>query len=196
MVRHGSGVDNGTMPHHLPPVLEQEEVALCLSRSMSPAFGASPSPTSSGAPRAPGTRWRNSLSLTTTINPDNCCDGTPAPEPSCADPRAEERLGWKYYTALPDGGVTVDLDAFRRSGRRPWISPGSSSPEPLAGLPQFGCFGLHEWAMAYKSGLNGIRQRVSSGCASARGDRRRRGGSRIRCSHFDAFRFYTRRPSP
>jgi hypothetical protein len=55
--------------------------------------------------------------------------------------------------------------------------------------PQFGCFGLHEWAMVYRTpevrhaswplrlGADGTDQVVES--------------HKISCSHFDAFRFFT-----
>jgi hypothetical protein len=55
---------------------------------------------------------------------------------------------------------------------------------------QLGCFGLHEWAMLYRSGADGERRhpaplRLGSGGTDAVVE-----AHRIRCTHFDAFRFF------
>ena len=66
----------------------------------------------------------------------------------------------------------------------------------LAGASQrpgnFSCFGLHEWAMAYKSEENGIRHEYLPLRLGAQGTDEVSGKpTEIRCTHFDAFRFYT-----
>jgi hypothetical protein len=57
--------------------------------------------------------------------------------------------------------------------------------------PHLGCFGLHEWAMVYRLGPDEVRhtewplrlgQPEIAAIVEARG---------LRCSHFDAFRFFT-----
>ena len=94
------------------------------------------------------------------------------------------------YT-LRSAGVT--LDAARVRSRRgeaiAWMR------EVLAGTasrpPQFGCFGMHEWAMVYRQSADELRHadwplRLTPAETAAVVD-----ANRIRCSHFDAFRFFT-----
>ncbi|WP_245734849.1 3-methyladenine DNA glycosylase [Nocardioides exalbidus] len=56
--------------------------------------------------------------------------------------------------------------------------------------PQFGCFGLHEWAMVHRSADHGTRHdwplRLGQEGTDAVVE-----SHRIGCSHFDAFRFFT-----
>ncbi len=102
---------------------------------------------------------------------------------------APERQDWRWYSpGSVDGGVAPDAARFARE-----------KPE-LAGLVermlrrtasrpgQFGCFGLHEWAMVYQAdehrhpvplrlGQSGTDLVVES--------------NDLRCTHFDAFRFFT-----
>jgi len=94
------------------------------------------------------------------------------------------------YT-LRSTGVT--LDAARVRSRRgdaiAWMR------EVLAGTasrtPQFGCFGMHEWAMVYRQSADELRHadwplRLTPAETAAVVD-----ANRVRCSHFDAFRFFT-----
>ena len=60
--------------------------------------------------------------------------------------------------------------------------------------PKFGCFGLHEWAMLYKVGEQRHTQvplRISNAVLEKTVDE-----IGLRCSHFDAFRFFTPDASP
>jgi len=57
--------------------------------------------------------------------------------------------------------------------------------------PSFGCFGLHEWAMVYRAGEGGVRHggtplRFAPDELAAIVEQ-----LGVRCSHFDAFRFFT-----
>jgi len=56
--------------------------------------------------------------------------------------------------------------------------------------PTLGCFGLHEWAMTYRSTENGIRHDWPLRLGASGTDQVVE-GHRIGCSHFDAFRFFT-----
>ncbi|MEX3611038.1 3-methyladenine DNA glycosylase [Rothia sp. LK2588] len=60
----------------------------------------------------------------------------------------------------------------------------------------FGCFGLHEWAMAYKSEENNIRHEYLDLRLGAAGTDAVVENNRIRCSHFDAFRFFMPQAAP
>lgn len=103
---------------------------------------------------------------------------------------AAQRLGWKFYTEH-DGGTGLDLEAFA-SARAEAIRFARIILAGTASRPgNFACFGLHEWAMAYKSESNGIRHEYLPLRLGAAGTDRVVQEHRIRCTHFDAFRFYT-----
>ncbi len=59
-----------------------------------------------------------------------------------------------------------------------------------------GCFGMHEWAMVYRQSPDEIRHadwplRLGPDATAAVVD-----GNRVRCSHFDAYRFFTEPARP
>ena len=103
---------------------------------------------------------------------------------------AAERSGWKYYTA-DDDGVRVDVQRFIEERREAVdftrVILGRTAARPA----QFGCFGLHEWAMAYRSAVNGVRHEYLGLRLGGSGTDDVVESARIRCTHFDAFRFYT-----
>jgi hypothetical protein len=198
MEASGAGADNGTMAHPRAVldqnqwlVLEQEHAAR-VRRFTEPYLKR----------RSAGTRHPVEDFLFTYYNhkPGQLLRWHPGAGTVLRGPRTADRLGWKYYTALPDGGVdggvTVDLEAFRRERAETLdftrIILAGTARRPA----QFGCFGLHEWAMAYKSGLNGIRHEYLGLRLGAEGTDAVVEDSRIRCSHFDAFRFYTPQAVP
>jgi len=89
---------------------------------------------------------------------------------------------------VADGTASLDpVEIERRADSIRWIRRLLAST--LDRQPQFGCFGLHEWAMVYRTpdvrhaswplrlGAEGTDQVVES--------------HKIGCSHFDAFRFFT-----
>ena len=115
---------------------------------------------------------------------------------------AAERLREKFYRPLTgaelatlgltdrDGAVTVDDDAFR-DRRAPAIDFARAVLGAHAGNPGFfGCFGLHEWAMAYRAEDNGLRHEQLELRLGAAGTDAVVESARIRCTHFDAFRFF------
>ncbi|MHA7240935.1 3-methyladenine DNA glycosylase [Arthrobacter sp. TMS1-12-1] len=105
-------------------------------------------------------------------------------------PAALERVGWKHYTEA-DGGVRVDTQGFAVE-RRDAVDFARLILARTAARPaQFRCFGLHEWAMAYRSAVNGVRHEYLQLRLGAHGTDDVVEASRIRCTHFDAFRFYT-----
>jgi hypothetical protein len=99
------------------------------------------------------------------------------------------QLGGEY--AQTAAGAIVDLSAVqsRRGDSITWIRELLAAT--AARQPQLRCFGLHEWAMVYRLDPAEIRHtawplRLSpasiADLVAARG---------VRCSHFDAFRFFT-----
>jgi hypothetical protein len=94
------------------------------------------------------------------------------------------------YLDTPDG-VTVDVEAFlaRRTESSAWIRDLLTAT--VARPAHLGCFGLHEWAMVYRQTREEIRHnawslRLSPGETAAVVEERG-----VKCSHFDAFRFFT-----
>nr|WP_240939898.1 3-methyladenine DNA glycosylase [Planosporangium flavigriseum] len=94
------------------------------------------------------------------------------------------------YRDTPDG-VTVDVDAFmaRRGESVTWIHDLLTAT--ASRTPHLGCFGLHEWAMVYGQSGDEIRHnawplRLSPADTAAVVEERG-----VKCSHFDAFRFFT-----
>lgn len=123
-------------------------------------------------------------------------------------PAAASRTGWKYYRA-PDSAeraaaglapgtdaVTVDVERFLDERRDAVQFAGVILAGTLARPAQFGCFGLHEWAMVYRQDKFELRHEyLKLRLGSERTDRVVE-ENRIRCSHFDAFRFYTPDAAP
>ena len=102
---------------------------------------------------------------------------------------ASERLSWRWYApGSTDGAVVPDAGAFgsekaelatliERMLRRTASRPG-----------QFGCFGLHEWAMVYRADehRHAVPLRLGKADTDAVVE-----SHDLRCTHFDAFRFFT-----
>lgn len=113
---------------------------------------------------------------------------------------AGERSEWRFHTTFrtgPTGGrtaVAADPAAFLRDRGdsvrfiRRLLTNTQSAP------PQFGCFGLHEWAMVYRARDRrhpGYPLRLGSAGTDEVVEQHP-----IRCSHFDAFRFFTPDAAP
>ncbi|WP_298867133.1 3-methyladenine DNA glycosylase [uncultured Microbacterium sp.] len=102
---------------------------------------------------------------------------------------APERAQWRWYSpAGPGDAVMPDPEVFRtekpqlaglveRMLRRTASRPG-----------QFGCFGLHEWAMVYREGEHRHPAPLRLGQAGTDAVVE---AHELRCTHFDAFRFFT-----
>ena len=106
---------------------------------------------------------------------------------SLAEAADLERAGWKWYVSEGDAS-RVDADGFADAKASSIRFITSLLERTAARAANFGCFGLHEWAMAYRTdqprhdiplrlGRPGTDEVVES--------------NRIGCSHFDAFRFFT-----
>jgi hypothetical protein len=99
-----------------------------------------------------------------------------------------EHAAWKWYLTYPDGVVTLDTDAY--------LQARGESVRYIHGLltatssrPVFsGCFGLHEWAMVYRRPEHRHPLPLRLGQA---GTDEVVEQHPIRCTHFDAFRFFT-----
>lgn len=104
-----------------------------------------------------------------------------------AGPAAASYLTRPGYVAVPEG-VTAGPDYLR--SRLPTIEFIADLLESTAARPpRFNCFGMHEWAMVYRAGSvrhSGVPLRlgpVGTDAVVA--------ATPLRCSHFDAYRFFT-----
>ncbi len=112
---------------------------------------------------------------------------------------ARERLDWRWYVEravqLDDGttarAVTVDVEAFvaARGATLDFVSRLLSAT--AARPAQLGCFGLHEWAMVYRLPEGEQRHEDWPLRLGAAGTDAVVEEHPVRCSHFDAFRFFT-----
>ena len=117
---------------------------------------------------------------------------------------ARARSSWPFYTELTgstaDGrtvpGVGVDVDAFlaRRRDAVGWVAGllGATAGRPA----QFGCFGLHEWAMLYRPAAGEVRHEQLPLRLGQAGTDAVVESHKVQCSHIDAFRFFTRAAGP
>jgi len=103
------------------------------------------------------------------------------------DASEQERASWKWYRTTGTD-VAVDADAFAEANERSIrfiVSLLSATADRPA---NFGCFGLHEWAMVYRQGEHRheaplrLSQTDTDGVVEA---------AKISCTHFDAYRFFT-----
>ena len=116
---------------------------------------------------------------------------------------AAARSGWKHYRTLDDGelaavglpsgtvAVTFDRSAFLADRHEAVAFAGIILRGTAARPAQFGCFGLHEWAMVYRQDKFDLRHEYLQLRLGSAGTDKVVEDNRIRCSHFDAFRFYT-----
>lgn len=117
--------------------------------------------------------------------------------------RAAARTGWKHYRTLDDGelaslglaagsvAVTFDRGKFLADRQDAVTFAGIILRGTAARPAQFGCFGLHEWAMVYRQDKFDLRHEYLKLRLGSAGTDQVVEKNRIRCSHFDAFRFYT-----
>lgn len=100
---------------------------------------------------------------------------------------AVEYDGRRGYT-YTDGAAFVDpAEVSRRRDSIQWI--GRLLAATADRQPQFGCFGLHEWAMVYRT--SDVRHEKWPLRLGAEGTDSVVESHKIACSHFDAFRFFT-----
>jgi hypothetical protein len=107
-----------------------------------------------------------------------------APSPDGPAPHA----AWRWYRADDDGVVALDRAAYL-ADRGPTVDFVRGLLAATAGRPAFtGCFGLHEWAMVYRADerRHALPLRLGRAGTDAVVE-----AHPIRCSHYDAFRFFT-----
>ena len=106
---------------------------------------------------------------------------------------ARERLQWPFYVELGTG-VGVDVDGFLSRRDQQLLSTAVLLRATAGRAPQLGCLGLHEWAMVYRADERRhadwplrLGQAATDVVVEAHP---------LRCTHIDAFRFFTRPARP
>ncbi|GAA3158035.1 hypothetical protein GCM10010531_06770 [Blastococcus jejuensis] len=95
---------------------------------------------------------------------------------------------WRWYATGDDGAVRLDVAAFL-ADRGDTVRFVQRLLAATAARPAFtGCFGLHEWAMVYRQDehRHALPLRLGQAGTDAVVD-----GHQVRCTHFDAYRFFT-----
>ncbi len=100
------------------------------------------------------------------------------------------RAAWKHYRVVGDQ-VSLDAAAFLEARRESVEFASRLVRATLGRQAQLGCFGLHEWAMVYRLGEDEVRHAGWPLRLGATGTDDVVEAHQIRCSHYDAFRFYT-----
>lgn len=120
----------------------------------------------------------------------------PGPDVVLLGEAARDYLRWPEYETVAVGegsgpGVRVNCSAFdpRRRDSLAWLRTmlRAAAERP----PAFGCFGLHEWAMVYRLAPEAVRHAQLPLRLPVEETARVVESLPVRCSHFDAFRFFT-----
>lgn len=119
----------------------------------------------------------------------------------------EEFAGQKFWRVVSgaeaadlgipdDGALTLDLHTFlsARGSAVEFVDMLLRRTASRAGV--FGCFGMHEWAMAYRSALHGVRHEQLPLRLGADGTDAVVESHKLKCTHIDAFRFFAPEAAP
>jgi len=109
----------------------------------------------------------------------------------------DDRAAWRWYVAR-GSDLIVDAHGFVAKNERSLAFIRGLLSGTAARQANFACFGLHEWAMVYRSGeeiavdhsAGGRRHDVPLRLTQSETDSVVE-ANRIVCSHFDAYRFFT-----
>nr|WP_158867829.1 3-methyladenine DNA glycosylase [Leifsonia sp. AG29] len=106
-----------------------------------------------------------------------------------ADAAGDPRAGWRWYVpGRRPGSLTVDRSGMERE-KRSLLAGVERILRSTASRPgRFGCFGLHEWAMVYhqEDHRHPVPLRLGQAATDAVVE-----AHELRCTHIDAFRFFT-----
>ena len=112
------------------------------------------------------------------------------PGPEVVLEGASERADWKCYR-YADGAAALDLEDFLAT-RAATVRLVKDLLSATAARPaHLGCFGLHEWAMVYRQRPEQVRHADWPLRLGPVGTDEVVESHQVRCSHFDAYRFFT-----
>lgn len=129
-----------------------------------------------------------------TCGPDASCGSAVSRTPDVAEASGEgasaPHTTWRWYRTEPDGTVSLDVPGFLtdRGDTIRYVHGllSSTAARPAA----TGCFGLHEWAMVYRQ-RDGEHRHPRPLRLGGAGTDAVVETHKIRCTHIDAFRFFT-----
>ena len=114
----------------------------------------------------------------------------PGPGVMLADAADPSRACWKHY-AVEGPDLCLDSAAFVAARARTIEFVTGLLTATMSRPGTFGCFGLHEWAMVYGLKQDQVRHAAYPLRLSPRDIDDVVHAHEIRCSHFDAYRFFT-----
>ncbi len=118
----------------------------------------------------------------------------PGPGIALAGAHREPRARWTYMRVDGDA-VLLDADAFIAARGKALAFVGALLARTVERPLQTGCFGLHEWAMVYREA--GERRHASWPLRlGASGTDAVLEAGTLRCTHYDATRFFTAQAAP
>jgi hypothetical protein len=121
---------------------------------------------------------------------------SPGADVALLDVRHNDELDWPldYTEAEEENSFVIPAKTFPEQ-RRGFITWARSYLEGITRRPAtFNCYGLHEWAMLYREDIprhSTVSLRVSKDAIAAVVER-----SELRCTHYDAYRFFTPGAAP
>lgn len=113
----------------------------------------------------------------------------PGPGVELAEAAGDPRASWRWYApGTTQGSLVVDRAAFEAEKTSLLRGIERILRSTAARPGQFGCFGLHEWAMVYRQDETRHEVPLRLG---GRGTDEVVEAHDLRCTHIDAFRFFT-----
>lgn len=110
------------------------------------------------------------------------------------DAAATARAAWRWYAPGDEpGSLVVDVASLRAERGALITNIGRILRATAGRAGSFGCFGLHEWAMVYREPghRHAVPLRLGQDATDAVVE-----AHDLRCTHFDAFRFFTPAAAP
>lgn len=110
---------------------------------------------------------------------------------------AAERTTWRFYREVRPGLLAADVDALSTHHGRLIRQVRVLVEATVRRTPSWSCFGWHEWAMVYRADSTRHPAPLRLGPAATDAlveEVADRGG--LRCTHFDAYRFFTADAAP
>ncbi len=114
----------------------------------------------------------------------------PGPGVVLADAADQDRARWRFYR-IEEAALTLDIPAFLDARGATVAFVRELLSRTLERPANLGCFGLHEWAMAYRLGAKELRHAGWPLRLGAAGTDEVVESHQVKCSHFDAYRFFS-----
>lgn len=113
-------------------------------------------------------------------------------------PQIRNQYPWlsDYWFRIDDDGLSLNRERLHANMRSLAAFTANLCDNILERPPRFGCFGLHEWAMVYKLSPEDLRHKGHNLRLSSEDLALFVESQTISCSHYDAYRFFTKEARP